>query len=371
MRLAFSIDLPEWFSFINVRHAHSHTALLGWLFAAFFLSIIHVWECSWVRYRWIFIALQVCVLGMTLTFPFTGYALGSIAFSTAHILLSYMMIWMLWQDSKATNGLSKWLLRSALIFLLVASFGTLSLGPMMAAYKGTALYYGAIQWYLHFMFNGWMIYALLAVMFKVIEKRGITYSLQDGKKFFYLLTIATILTYALAVTWSTPHPIIFYINSLGVVLQLIALFYFVKLLKPISEKALKMLKPQARKLLFLSLAAFALKIIIQAAVVIPFIAMISYTIKNFVVGFIHLLMLGCLTLFVLSYIIQEVKLNVSKTGTFILLLGIVGTEILLFTQGLLFWIEKGFMGSYYELMTLFSLILTVGVIWITLSLKKI
>jgi hypothetical protein len=115
----------------------------------------------------------------------------------------------------------------------------------------------------------------------------------------------------------------------------------------------------------LALLALALKILIQGAVVLPTLAEVSYTIRNFVIGFIHLLMLGCLSLFAFGSIanLQGKALNTMGTWTFIA--GVVSSEALLFTQGIMFWQEWGFMPYYYILIGLASILIWAGVAIIT------
>lgn len=372
LRLAFSVNLPDWISFPNVRHAHSHVALLGWLFAGYYLTITHVFSWKWDTFNRLFLALQLTVAGMALTFPVTGYAALSIAVSALHIVLSYVMIWRIWRASNQlqSGAISKNFLRASLVFLFLASLGVWSLGPlMMSSWKGTAVYYGAIQWYLHFMFNGWMIFALLAIAYRYLEKKEITYDLDYAKRAFGTLTLSTLLTFALAVTWSTPLDLMFYINSLGVTLQLLALYLLWLSVRHVANQVLSQLPAQGRLLLKISIIALVLKIIIQTAVVFPFIAKISYTIKHFTVGFIHLLMLGCLSTFVLAYIRSELNYRFSQKAALLFIGTIVVTEILLFSQGLLLWLGKGFIALYYHSMTLFSLLLAISILWITATLK--
>lgn len=372
LRLAFSVNLPDWISFPNVRHAHSHVALLGWLFAGYFLTITHVFAWKWDSFKRLFLGLQLTVAGMALTFPVTGYAALSITVSGIHIILSYIMIWCLWRASAQLKSgtISKYFLRASLVFLFLASLGVWSLGPlMMSSWKGTAVYYGAIQWYLHFMFNGWMIFALIAIAYKYLEKTGLHYDYSYAKRAFVTLTLATLFTFALAVTWSTPLDLMFYINSLGVVLQVLALFLLWISVRNISRQALSTLPRQGRCLFKVSIITLVLKIIIQTAVVFPFIAKISYTIKHFTVGFIHLLMLGCLSAFILAYMRSELNFRFSQKAALLFIAAIVATEILLFGQGLLLWLGKGFISLYYHSMTLFSLLLASSILWITASLK--
>jgi hypothetical protein len=372
LRLAFSIDLPSWISYPYLKHAHSHIALLGWLFAGFLLAIIHVFNLDWDRLRNSFTGLQGMVLAMTISFPFTGYSFISTGFLGVHMILTYGVVFRIWQSIHKTEiGLAELFLITSLVFVTIATSGTWALPIMvLSGLKGTVWYYGAIQFYLHFMFNGWFIFALLAIFIKYVKINNLPVDKRIGIATLYLLIIATLLTFALAVTWSNPASIIFYLNSLGVIVQLIALGFMLYLFREVGPKIAPLLQPISRVLLLISIFALLAKILIQTAVVLPSVAQISYTIKNFVVGFIHLLMLGCLTLFLFSYFKEQLKFYLDKVGLGFTLFGIITTELLIFLQGLWIWMEWGIWSAYYNLMTLASLILVIGVWIIIFNYKR-
>ena len=187
MRYAFVFDVPEWFNYRNVQHAHSHIALLGWLFAIFYIIIIQVFGLKWVKYSKLYWALQGAVLGMLIIFPIVGYKSITILFSIVHILLIYVFITKVWKDINKSNHalLSVLFLRASLFFLVFSTIGTLALGPILSAgLKGTAIYYASIQFYLHFLFNGWFIFAVIAVFFQVLSSHTIEIDRTRGMLFF-------------------------------------------------------------------------------------------------------------------------------------------------------------------------------------------
>ncbi len=373
MRLAFVIEMPEWFMYKHVQHAHSHTAMLGWLFAGFYLGIVHFFGFEFKKFASLFWMLQGAVLGMLLTFPIMGYAALSLVFSTLHIILTYFFIYKIWKELKTCNrsNLAKLFLKASLIFLFLSTLGTWAIGPVVATgMKGSALYYGAIQFYLHFQFNGWFIFAALAIFFSLLDNVGIHINPIQGRRFFYLLVIATILTFALAISWSTPHIAIFLINSLGVLVQLFALFVFIKLIYLQRSQIKKHLNSFTFNVLTISLVAFILKIIIQAVVVLPQMAEVSYTIRNFVIGFIHLLMLGCLSLFLFGIFNRVLPRRMSVSGTWIFIAGVIISEALLFIQGLMLWQEMGFMNHYYLFIAVGSGVMVVGIMVIVWTVGR-
>ena len=374
LRWAFVLDMPEWFNYRNIQHAHSHVALLGWLFGIVCLSIIHYFDLDYSRYSKLYWSLQCAVLGMLLTFPIVGYAPLSITFSTGHIILSYLFVYKLWRDIETSQngGIHVLFVKTSLVFMVLSTIGTWAVGPiMMMGMKGSALYYGAIQFYLHFQFNGWFIFAIIGIALAMMHKHDIAIRWKRLHLFYWLLLISTVLTFALAISWSTPHWSIFIVNSIGVVLQLLALIVFLRFIYNHRSALRNVFSIYAFGVFRIALLALIIKIVIQAVVVIPYMAEVSYSIRNFVIGFIHLLMLGCLSLFAFGSISEMIKRELSRMGTWIFLFGIISTEILLFTQGFMVWQGWGFMPNYYMLLGICSVFILIGVLIIVLNLLRL
>ncbi len=373
LRLAFVVDLPGWIEYRNVQHAHSHIALLGWLFGALYLIITAVFPVQAKNYRRLYWMLQGAVVGMAITFPFGGYNPVSIIFTTIHILLSYVFAYRLWRElgySKAT-GWAVSLLKASLVFMVISTIGTWSLGPILALdLKGSAWYYGAIQFYLHFQFNGWLIFSALAIFFRILEKNKVRVNDQLFSCFFIALMFATVFTFALAVTWSTPLPVIFGINSVGALVQLISLALLILVIRQALEKLPRLFSVLSARLLLIAALALVIKVFIQTAVVIPEVAEISYTIRNFAVGFIHLLMLGCLSLFLFVMISEVTRFPMHVAGLWMFVVGVLTTELLLFGQGVAFWLGLGFIPGYYLLLATFSGLIFLGVALNTVEFLK-
>ena len=368
LRAAFVFDLPGWIEYRKITHAHSHIAMLGWIYNGLFLAIMRVYRIQSRRLLGLFWLTQVAVIGMLFTFPVVGYAPLSIVFSTLHILLSYVFAVLIWNDPsvrQARGSLHTVLLKSSLVFLVLSSLGTFGLASMMVSEgRGTATYYASIQFYLHFQFNGWFLFAALAVLFKFLHNVGHAISAQAHRTYLVVFIAATCLTYALAVTWSTPRAYIFWINSAGALIQLIALWWLVRLLIRHRTRLRSRIPESAAHLLGISLVCLILKIVLQSLVAIPALAQVSYTVKNFVIGFIHLLNLGIVTTFLLAMFHHYYRLEgrLFRWGIILFIGGFVGTEALLFVQGIMLWAAWGFLPAYYLLMWLFSMSLLLGLV---------
>ena len=375
MRWAFVVDFPEWFEYRNIEHAHSHVALLGWLHSIFIIGIIYFFQLDWGRYRSLFWWMMVSVVGMIATFPIVGYAPIPIAFTVVHMILSYVVAYRIFRElrEKSRRGTDVLFLKASLFFMILSTLGTWVLGPIIATgLKGSAFYYGAIQFYLHFQFNGWFVFALLAILFKLLKQHDIYMNVYRSQRLFIVLFISTILTYALAVTWSTPYLSIFLINSTGVIMQLLGFSMLYWMLYQRFELIKKAWHRYAFSVFMIAALALGLKVLIQTMVAIPAVAEISYTIHNFVIGFIHLLMLGSLSLFAFGAISLVITRPLHSWGTWLFIIGIVITEAALFIQGIMLWQEMGFMPRYYLVLAIGSSIILLGlcIVMINVIMKR-
>ncbi len=373
LRFAFVEEL-NWMKFRYWLHAHSHVAMLGWIYLGLYTLIVTQLLPAERRrapfYRQVFWLTQISVAGMLIAFPIQGYGLYSTIFSSLHVVGSYLFIWGAWRDLERASSVAVLFLKTALVFLLMSTLAIWAMPVFVAVgMAGSVWYYMAVQFFLHFQFNGWFLFAVLALLFHHWEQTGASFPRPLVGWFFGLLTAATVFTYALAVAWANPRWEVYLINSTGVALQLAALFFFFALLGNLrGTGSLLPASGTQRLLLLLAFAGFTAKIVIQSAVAIPWVAEAAYTIRNFVIGFIHLILLGVLTFFLLQRALQSGLLPKGNSwiywGVRTLMLGFILSEGLLFLQGLMFWGARGFLPYYYEALFAVSALLPAGVLLI-------
>lgn len=368
LRYAFVAEI-NWINYRHFLHGHSHVAMLGWVYLALFILLIH-WFLPEEKkekkiYTYLFWATQVSVIGMLFSFPVQGYGAVSISFSTLHIVLSYLFAYHFLKDIKVErerSSLARWFVKAALGFMILSTLALWGLGPIMASgLRGSAWYYMSVQFFLHFQFNGWFLFAVIGLFFRFLQQQGVVINAIETKRFFYLLFIAVLTTYALAVTWAKPLPIVFFVNSLGVLLQLLAFYFFVRIVR--QSKKQYTLRSWPGFLLPLAFYALLAKVIVQSAVVIPLIAKVAYTIWNFVIGFIHLILLMVVSSALIAFSRQARLIDqnrLTNSGLILFLCGMLLTEGLLFLQGTMFWGAKGFLPYYHELLFSASLFLPGG-----------
>lgn len=378
LRYAFVTEIA-WLDFKKFLHAHSHVAMLGWGYLTVYTFLIYCFlspqQQSARFYQYLFWLTQGSVLGMLICFPLFGYASLSIFFSSLQVVFSYIFTFRFLKDLKANAAeptLSQQLIKTALFFQVLSTFALWAMAPIMALdLRGSGWYHMAIQFYLHFQFNGWFIFSILGLFFKILEEQKHTISNKDSYWFYRLLVASCFLTYALAIAWAKPNQLIFWVNSLGVFLQFAALVFFLRLYRKAVPTLRALFQSWHLRFFQISLLSFTLKILIQTAVLIPYIAVIAYTVRNFVIGFIHLLLLGVITHFLIAFGLYkkqwQADKRLAKLGLGLFVSGFILSEILLFFQGLLLWQAYGFLPYYYESIFAISALmpLGLGLFWLT------
>jgi hypothetical protein len=358
----------EWVNFQFLMHGHSHVAMLGWVYLMLYALIFHFFIPKEAQekkvYNRLFWVTQFAVMGMMIHFPIEGYALFSISFSTLHIFCSYYFCRLVWKDAQPTTLPERMMLRTALFFMVLSTLGVWCLGPAVGLLgKASAFYQIAIQFFLHFQFNGWFLFAVLALFLNQLK---VNVNEKQFRLFYNLLIVATVLTLALPVSWFIANPIFHWINGVGVVLQLVAFGVFVKMIRPCFQTFFASLKSIEKTVYGFALFSLALKIGIQLVVLVPELAQVSHQIRNFVIGFIHLTMLGIITGFLFGIALQNRFLNGKSIlvhwGIKLFLLGFVLTEFLLFIQGAYMYFGLGEFPMYYRNLFWASIFLPMGLL---------
>ena len=187
-------------NFRYVVHAHSHIALLGWVYLALITLIYRLYippGTKTILYKRIFQFTQITLIGMLCTFPFTGYALWSIIFSTLFLFSSYITAWYFFKNVDAVNKqtFSFKCIRAALWYKLISSVGPWAVGGVMATLGKTSIWYKlSIYFYLHFQYNAWFILALCGILFYFLEKNGPLKDRGSLSRFFYLTNVGILLS---------------------------------------------------------------------------------------------------------------------------------------------------------------------------------
>ncbi len=357
---------PMPFTYKFVIHAHSHIALLGWVYLALTTLIYTVFlKDAGVRkyYSFIFLATQVCMLGMLFTFPFQGYGLYSIIFSTLFLFASYSFTWFFIKHSprKFKAFYSYRLLRASLGYMVLSSLGPWALGGIMNTLGPTSDWYHiAIYFYLHFQYNGWMLLALLGLLFYVAEQGKLNIPANRFRRFFLLLNTSILLSFLLSVLWMQPGWFIYLVAGIGAGLQCLAYIMCGRLFfRQWVDFRRKFSRTNCR-LIILTGLLLAVKVLLQLLSVSPVFAGLAARIPDFIIGYLHWTFLGVISLwlFVLLNHFKLLRLPIGALGLY--LTGFFTTEILIFYKGIAAWTGLRIFDGYFETLALMSLLFPIA-----------
>lgn len=377
LRGAFVWGIGSW-DYINLMHGHSHVAMLGWVYLALFVLIgsRFIPKEKWKQpvYSRLFWFTQFTVVGMMVSFPLQGYGAISITFSTLHILASYAFGYFVWRDHRTKHREVSLLVKTALIFMAVSTIGVWILGPLtLSGGRSSTLYQLAIQFYLHFQFHGWFTFSVLALLVgALIGGNGV--NKVAFRRFYASLVSSVVLTYGLVLAWGYGGYIPLIINGLGLLLQWDAVRSFFRMVRENKSHFLRNLSPSIRIFYRFGLVSWILKVAVQTVVLLPEAAVISFTLRPLMMGFIHLTMLGFISGLLFASILgsgtHTAGNNLVYPGAIVFITGFALTELLLFTQGLFYWFQWGQLPGFYEAMFGASVLLPLAIILLTISIAR-
>lgn len=366
LRLFVLVDIPATYRFLV--HTHSHIALLGWVYVALTSLLYKLYlekEKITKLYNRIFWFTQITILGMLISFPFHGYAAFSILFSTLFLIASYFFAWLFLKktSSESKQLFSYKLAKTSILFMVFSSIGPWALGAIMTTLGSTSIWYKlAIYFYLHFQYNGWFIIGLLSVLFYFLEKFGFFVPKKLQKQWLWLLVSSVLVTYFLSTLWLKPSLIIYFLAAIGAILQTILFIKIFLWIQPIWNSFSKKLVSGVSIMLLFAGVLLVIKIDMQLLSAIPYFAMLAYHTLDFVIGYLHLVFLGVVTISLFAFLKQMGLLNLPKTLFYFYLLAFLSTEVLLFFKGIAIWLHLPIPEYYYFYLIMGSLLFPIAII---------
>lgn len=318
-------------------HAHSHIMFLGWVFNAFYLAFVYCYSRTrWIpRYRSMFIVLQVLVLAMLVSFPLQGYGVFSIVFSTLHTVVAVVFTLRFLKDLQLVtpeNSVSKRFVQLSLVFFLVSGLGPFALGFVAANGLGHSNWYSfAVYFYLHFQYNGFFLFGVLGLFFKLLEERKIPVRQSMAMRAADLMAVACVPAYFLSVLWADPGLIF---NSLGFFascLQILSIILLIRIIHQHQTAIKAAFNAFSVVVLCIILISLITKIVLQLLSAFPLIAHLSLAYRTYVIAYLHLVLVGIITLFLIVWFRENSFIDVksSKPALLVFLTGLTGMELLL------------------------------------------
>ena len=354
-----------------IVHTHSHIALLGWIYVALTSLIYHLGIANKVKkkYTLLFWTTQLTIIGMLFTFPFIGYALYSIVFSTLFLICSYWFYYFFKKNNHFNSkSISYKFITTSLVFMIFSSIGPWSLGVIMNTLGSTSHWYkNAIYFYLHFQYNGWFIFCLIGLFYYILEEKRIRFSIPKALLFYKLMLLSCILTLFLSFLWINPPKIIYAIAAFGALLQLFTVYIFYNQIKKNYIEIKNIFGQSSSRLLLFVFILCILKITLQALTSLPYFANLTTYILDFVIGYLHLIFLGVVTLALLLFLgyFKLIKIPAFWLKTY--LIGFISSEALIFYKGFCTWQQLTVPENYFLFLVICSALIPVGILGILIN----
>jgi len=344
LRFKIAFSLPA-INYNFLLEAHSHFAFCGWISTVIFTALTYILFQSGYPvtkvYTFQFRLAQTSSFGMLLSFSFEGYGTLSIFFSILFILFSWWFALQYWVDASKSQlpfAVKRWV-KAGLFFFVLSSAGIFALAYFKShRVDSPFFYFNALYLFLHFQYNGWFSFGVLALFFYTAQNLKTPIDENKERLFFGLMVTACIPAYCLSLLWMNPPVWIITIAALSSILQLGAQVIFLLLFnKTWTQWAL--LCFQVKLLWGLSLVAFMIKLILQVLCVFPVFGRLAFGFRPVVIAYLHLVMLGFISFYLIGFLIKEKLLSTAKrvwkSGLLTFIIGVIFMEVLLLVQALL------------------------------------
>ena len=339
-KIAFSLPV------INqkfLQHSHSHFAMSGWLTQLLMILLASSVGRSidiqhFKQYNFILFVNLIASYGMLVSFIFQGYAAISISLSTLSVLCTYYFGVQLWRDmNRSPVKLAGFIwFKASIVFAVLSSFGVGMLGYLMATKNvDINIQQATTYFYLHFQYNGWLVFACFGLLFNLLESKGIT--IKNLDRFFWIYAAACLPAYFLSTLWMHLPLWIYLIVALSALLIFGGWIWLYLQLKPNFPRMMTGVAKWGRLLLVLSCLAYTIKVFLQAGSMIPSLNNMAFGYRPIVIGYLHLVFLGVISLFLLGYLVSTGKLAYNRwltAGFAVYVGGVILNELALMVQGL-------------------------------------
>lgn len=333
-KLAFS------FPFLDQKHtmhAHSHLAFTGWVSHALFTIITAL--CVSLQSRriiWILSLNVIAAIGMMISFLIQGYGPVSIGFSTLSIAVGVSFALHIRKSKVELNPTHYLLLVWANVFNVLSSIGPFALAFLMINHiSNQGAYMASLYFFLHFQYNGWFI---LGVLFLFLLFLPTLFDENPPLNVGIKLIIASVIPgYALSVLWLNHDLILYPIAIVAAVLQLFGWYHILEVVYRNRKLIRSTFSKTAITIIQLAGLALIIKVVLQTLSVIPGMSDLVFGFRPIVIGYLHLVLLGIITLSLLAFGIQLRWIKENKSARIslsIFIAGILLNEIFLMIQGL-------------------------------------
>ena len=308
------------------------------------------------------------------SFPIQGYKLFSILFLSLFLIGTYLFTWYFFKNKQHTTHFPATyrFVKTGLILQLLSSISPWSLGIVIKLLGKDSPYYKYdIFYYLHFQYNGWFLFALVGLSLYLLERRNISLPQKKVQQLYGLLLTAVFFGYFSNTLWNKPGLIFNFLAIIGGAAEIGAFFVFLLIIKRYYRYLQHQISVFSYKILQLILFTFMLKAVLQFMGSFQYYADLSYHIRDFIIGYLHLIMLGIFTpfLLIMAYELNFIKL--SRKAFYLFYSGFLVTESLIFGRAVLTWFQLKYSdGLFNSILFIFTLWMFTGIVWLVFDTKK-
>lgn len=377
LRYKIAFALP----FINQKfllHGHSHFAFSGWVVQSILaLIVFHLSNKNnkdlFDKYRIILWVNLIAAYGMLFSFPIQGYGPISISFSTISIINSFAFGYLAWKDinTQHQENTSGWWLKAAILFNILSSIGTFILAYLMATLNtNQKAYLLSLYGFLHFQYNGWFFFALMGILIGWINNN--TISKIKLQWVFWLFAASCIPAYFLSALWLDLPIVVYLLIILAALSQCIAWIIFIKEIKQKNILVFDKENYFGSTLIVLAGIALSIKLLLQTFSTIPSLSQIAFGFRPIVIGYLHLMLLGVVTIFIIGFIFSNKIFQLSKIGrggALLFIAGIIINQMLLMIQGVTA-MEYIWIPYINEALLMAAITMFTGLLFLNASIQK-
>ena len=358
MRYEMAFSLPG-FSHKFMQESHSHFAFYGWVSSCIYLFFAQYLKkrrpkTNIFKYHILLICNLIGSYGMLFSFLYGGYYWLSIVFSSVALFSGFAFFVFLILDSKHIKSVEIIWLKAGSFFAVFSSIGIFGLA-YFSAHKDTydVLFRASTYFYLHYQYNGFFLFSCIGLLLVSLKKYHVTLPLKKNQTIFRLLFFGCFFGYGLSVLWVN-MPLLLYFFFLFV--SIIQLFGGCQLVKCILDNKEKIFPNQSflSKILFTTFGlAFLLKFLLQTLSTIPVLENFVFNNINIIIGYLHLVLLVGISMFLLWKILDSQHPSIQKKLSaivFCLIFGVLLNELILMLVGVFSVFYIPFITSAYWLL---------------------
>jgi hypothetical protein len=208
---------------------------------------------------------------------------------------------------------------------------------MMATHSTNNLVYkDAIYTYLHLQYNGFFTLSVFALLLNALSKDFGELQLGKVRVFANLISASIFPSLFISYLWHYSNAIMYTLAGIGILFILSAILYFFIALRSIKDQRFT-IPPFIRHIGLLSIIAFLLKSLLQTGTIIPSLGKIVYGDRAIIIGYLHLVLLGFIALYIITHLLYSGILDATSRFTRMTVRifagAIIVNEIILMVQG--------------------------------------